>query len=225
MLTILEMSRLVVGSFAVLSAIATMGCDGDTRRLEWDADILRFDAAMLQRDAAMPQLDAGMLPVDAGRPLGNEGDACESSSECAPSLECLDRLCAALGGLDQPCRPGNSCDSGLACDGTACRATIQGRFCHCVYETATMARVRLEMQIGTVVLGPTLTETCSPCVEIPIGSGIPYAIRREGSTSFLDTGSLNLTADVPELGFAFSVGGVVAGPIACDRAPTGFCGT
>lgn len=211
---------------ATLVCAFITGCDNRAFRL--DAEVLEFDAAMIRVDAGRSDAgdsDAGNTGNDAGRPPGEEGDACVASEQCAAPLMCVDEVCAAVGGLDQPCRAGGFCDPGLACHDGACMPTIRVRLCHCIYETVTMDPVRLEMQIGSTVLGPSLSDTCSPCVEVPTGSDIPYIIRREGdSTGFLDAGSLNLTTEVPELGFAFSVGGIVPGPVECDRNPTGFCG-
>ncbi len=80
----------------------------------------------------------------------------------------------------------------------------------------------LEMEVGSSTLGPSLSDTCSPCVDVPTGAAVPFSIRRAGG-ELLDSGNLHITSDIPELGFAYSVNGLIPGPVACDREPTGFC--
>lgn len=191
------------------------GCDSTRGSADAGSSVLTFDGAMVTFDT-----DAG-----GGPDLGAAGDPCAVDDECEPLLECRDTLCARVGALNEPCRSDGSCETDLACDLESCQPAIQGRFCHCIYETAAMGPVRLEMQVGAVLLGPSLSDTCSPCRAIPIGVAVAYEIRREGGGALVESGTLEVNTDIPEIGYAFSVGGIVAGPIACDREPVGFCGT
>lgn len=152
------------------------------------------------------------------------GEPCGIDEECESGAECRASTCAAVGGLDQPCTRDLACDADLACDGTACRNTVRARLCHCVYTTPSMSPVEVEMQIGTVVVGPSLPNTCSPCATVPQGAALPYVIRRVENGATIESGTMTLGADPPEVAVAFSAGTFVVGGLACDAVRTGFCG-
>lgn len=78
------------------------------------------DAGLLKGpDAALPASPDAALPgPDAAHP-GLKGEQCSDTAPCASTLGCLEGVCRAVGGLDQPCR-GNSCDPGLECVSGTC---------------------------------------------------------------------------------------------------------
>lgn len=79
------------------------------------------------------------------------------------------------------------------------------------------------MQVGSTIIGPTLTDVCSPCTPVPLGMDWPLEIRDSVDGRVYETGTLDVTGEVPVLTIVFSAGvfDVVAGH--CDPA-TGFCG-
>lgn len=178
------------------------------------------DSADPGEDAGAMGSDAGVETPDAG--LAAEGEPCVVASDCESGLECISSLCAAVGGEGQPCRSDSSCDADLGCIADTCAPVIQARFCHCIFASGGASPQNLEIQVGDAVVGPTPSDVCTACTDIPIGN-MPYEIRVDDGR-VLESGTLDVTSDNPVLGLLFSISGlqVVAGN--CESAGTGFCG-
>lgn len=211
--------------FALLLVLTALlaSCGGDGRGEGFDSGIYRFDGAA--DDAAMPVSDARVPDAsdgapDAMRPAA-EGEPCTTDFGCQLGLECTIASCEAVGGVGESCTRDGACDPDLLCVEGLCVETVEVRLCHCIFTAVTMMPVQVEMQVGEMLVGPTPPNVCSPCVSIPLGSGIPLEIRRTENGDVMRTGTLDLTGDTP-VGIVFSAGVFEAVATTCE-ALTGFC--
>ena len=161
--------------------------------------------------------------TDAPMELRGEGEPCAADDECQVGLECPSGLCAAVGGLDEPCTRAGTCDPDLMCDGLTCREPVLVRLCHCIYTTATMTPRHLEMEVGSTIIGPTPADICSACVPVPFGMDLPLEIRDSVDGRVYESGTLDITGDIPVIGIVFSVGVFEAISANCEPR-AGFCG-
>ena len=217
---------MIRGFLSVLFLLSTGACGGDGRPTSRDSGIYRFDAGPIGEPTDLgPSPADGGPPIDSGPRLGGEGEACGDDFDCEPNLACQAGTCREAGGDGQPCRALDVCDADLTCDTSGiCRPFGMVRLCHCIYTTATMTPVDMEMQVGDTLLGPTPANLCTPCVPVPVGTDLPLEIRRTESGEVLQTGTLDVDGTVePALGIIFSAGVFEAQVANCETV-TGFCG-
>lgn len=152
-----------------------------------------------------------------------EGEPCDAPADCNTELSCVDHVCAADGTLGAPCAAGNVCDESLGCFSGVCVDTINVRYCHCIFLNGGATNQSLALQLGDITIGPTDSETCSPCVQVPAGStALPATVVTPGGTVLLDTTFIP-DPSLTTVAFATGSDGTHIIETHCGSI-TGFCG-